>query len=95
MGQSRPLLVYFRPFLITISIMQIEKSIDGMLGIRTQGRRMVGADETTELWHFYVNFVQLKNDLNDIKVTFGVTSFMAARYLLQRGQSYKHFLLYI
>ena len=30
--------VYFRHFLITISI-QIEKSIDGVLGIRTQGRR--------------------------------------------------------
>ena len=37
-------------FLDTISILQIEKSIDGVLGIRTQGRRMVGADETTELW---------------------------------------------
>ena len=48
MGQSRPLFVYFRHFLITISI--IEKSIDGVLGIRTLGRRMVGADETTELW---------------------------------------------
>ena len=48
MGQSRPLFVYFRPFL-TISI-QIEKSMDGVLGIRTRGRRMVGADETTELW---------------------------------------------
>ena len=31
MGQSRPLFVYFRYFLITISI--IEKSIDGVLGI--------------------------------------------------------------
>ena len=41
--------VYFRSFLITVSI-QIEKSIDGVLGIRTHGRRMVGADETTELW---------------------------------------------
>ena len=48
MGQSRPLFVYFRYFLITISI--IEKSIDGVLGIRTWGRRMVGADKTTELW---------------------------------------------
>ena len=38
---------YFRHFLITISI--IEKSIDGVLGI-TRGCRMVGADETTELW---------------------------------------------
>ena len=52
MGQSRPLCVYFRSFLIpiTISIIQIEKSIDGVLGIRTRGCRMVGEDETTELW---------------------------------------------
>ena len=44
--------VYFRPFLIqiTISTIQIEKSIDGVLAIRTRGRRMVGTDETTELW---------------------------------------------
>ena len=49
MVQSRPLFVYFRSFLVTISI-QIEKSIDGVLGIRTRGCRMVGADKTTELW---------------------------------------------
>ena len=36
MGQSRPLFVYFRPFLITISIIQIEKSVVGVLGIRTR-----------------------------------------------------------
>ena len=36
MGQSRPLFVYFR---VTISI-QIEKTVDGVLGIRTRGRRM-------------------------------------------------------
>ena len=42
-------LVYFHPFLDTISI-QIEKNVDGVLGIRTRGRKMVGADETTELW---------------------------------------------
>ena len=41
-----------RPFLITISIKQIEKSIDGVLGIRTLGCRIVGTDETPELWHF-------------------------------------------
>ena len=40
---------FFRSFLITISI-QIEKSVDGVLGIQTRGRRMVGVDETTELW---------------------------------------------
>ena len=42
--------VYFRPFLITIPIRQIEKGVDGVLGIRTQGCRMVVADETIELW---------------------------------------------
>ena len=50
MGQSRPFFVYFRHFLHTISIIQIEKSVDGVVGIRTQGRKMVGADKTTELW---------------------------------------------
>ena len=49
-GQYRPLFVYFRHFHDTISITQIEKSVDGVLGIRTRGRRMVGTDETTELW---------------------------------------------
>ena len=49
MGQSRPLFVYLHSFLVTISI-QIEKSIDGVLGIRTWGHRTVGADETMELW---------------------------------------------
>ena len=39
MGQSRPLFVYLCPFLITISI-QIEKSVDGVLGIRTRGLRI-------------------------------------------------------
>ena len=44
MGQSRPLFVYFRsfPIPITISIIQIEKGVDGVLGIQTRGRRMVG-----------------------------------------------------
>ena len=50
MGQSRPLFVYFRHFLITISLLQIEKSVDGVLGIPTRGLMMVGADNTTELW---------------------------------------------
>ena len=40
MSQYRPLFVYFCPFVIIISIIQMEKSIDGVLGIR-----MVGADD--------------------------------------------------
>ena len=55
MGQSRPLFVYFHSFLITISIIQIEKSVDGVLGIQTWGRRMVGADETMQLWQPPIN----------------------------------------
>ena len=49
MGQSRPLLFIFVLFLITISIILIEKSVDGMLGIWTWLEQMVGTDETTEL----------------------------------------------
>ena len=47
-GQSRPLFVYFHPFLVTISITQIEISLEGVLGIWTIGHRMVGADETMD-----------------------------------------------
>ena len=43
MDQSRPLFVYDRSFIITISIIQIKKREDGVLGIRTMrpydGRR--------------------------------------------------------
>ena len=59
------------PFLISKSItisIQINKNVDGVHGIRTQGCRMVGADETTELWRpplrnicscFYVSWVRI------------------------------------
>ena len=43
------LIVYFRFFLNTISIIQTEKSVDGVVGIQTHGRRMVGPDDTTDL----------------------------------------------
>ena len=41
--------VYFRPFHITIQL-QIEKSQDVVLGIRTHGGTIVSADGSTELW---------------------------------------------
>ena len=53
MGQIRPLFCLFSFFshdkysTITIN----DKSFDGVLGTRTRGSRMVGADESTELWH--------------------------------------------
>ena len=53
MDQSLPLCVYFRPFLITISIIQIEKRVDGVHGIWTRCCRMVGTDETMELWRIH------------------------------------------
>ena len=49
MDHSRPLFFYFRSFLITVSIIQIEKSLDGVLGIQTLGRMIVGAEDTMEL----------------------------------------------
>ena len=49
MGQTWPLFVYFPSFHMT-NIAQInDKSVDCVLGNRTQGGRMVGADESTDL----------------------------------------------
>ena len=61
MGQTRPLFVYFRPFLSTmtsipsIKIDDNEKSLDGVLGIRTRDCH----SESAELW-------QLPNCLNNV-----------------------------
>ena len=46
MGQSRPLFVYSHYFLVTISI-QIEKKHRWCAWDYNPGRRMVGADKTT------------------------------------------------
>ena len=58
MGLFRPLFVYFRPFQITIQS-QIEKSVDVVVGIPTRGRRMVGADRTTEQWRLPQGLIRL------------------------------------
>ena len=50
--------VYFRPFLITISIIQIEKSVDVVFGIWNRGHEMVGTDETTELWSLVILLIE-------------------------------------
>ena len=49
MGKPGPLVCLISYFLITISIIQIEKSIDGVLGIQAGGRKLASADDTTEL----------------------------------------------
>ena len=46
-GQTRPIFVYFRSF-HTTNIAQI--LLDCVLGTQTRGGRMVGANESTELW---------------------------------------------
>ena len=53
MGQTRPLFCLFSSFSQhNDNIVQnlTIKSVDGMLGTQTRGGRLVGADESTELW---------------------------------------------
>ena len=52
--QTLPLFVYFHSFLMT-NLTINDKSVDGVLGNRTQGGRMVGADESSELWRHSPN----------------------------------------
>ena len=49
-GQSRPLFCLFSSFSHYNFSNTNRKSVVGVLGIRTRGRRRVGADETMELW---------------------------------------------
>ena len=51
------LFFYFRPFLITISIIQIEKCIDGVLEPGPAGYG--STDKTTELWQLKDIYIPL------------------------------------
>ena len=42
-------------FSLQFQYYKLKKSIDGVLGIQTRGRRMVGSDDTTELWRLPIN----------------------------------------
>ena len=61
MGQSRPLFNYCRPFPVTISIIQIEKSIDGVLGIRDSSYDDALFDTFT--YFYYVRIIIVKTVL--------------------------------
>ena len=82
-GPTRPLFVYFCSFHMnkcstnTIN----EKSIDGVLGTRTRGSRMVGADKSTELWQHRCNEMLGKMAHNNID-NFSHKSFSSSRFLL-------------
>ena len=67
MGQSWHIFVVFCSFLFVISKIQIEKSIDGVLGIRTQGHRMVVADETAELFLLFLLWILFRKNWRRIK----------------------------
>ena len=61
MGQTRPLFLYFRHFLnpMTNTVQNLTlKSVDGVLGTRTWGGNMVGADESTEPHHFLLGTIR-------------------------------------
>ena len=58
-------------FKVGESYLPIFFSIDGVLGTRTQGGRMVGADESTELWRHPVTYLfsAYKGHKRDILLT--------------------------
>ena len=80
MGETRrPLFVYFSFFSHDNYITNLtinDKSVDGVLGTQTQGGRMDGPDESTELWRhpmydtFYIPVLLLRNIFVIIKVVF-------------------------
>ena len=66
--------VYFRPFINPPSIIINRKSVDGVLGFQTWSHRIVGADQTTEIWrppYLLHNYVVL---LAEIIQIFHITS---------------------
>ena len=54
------------------------KSIDGVLGFRTRGRMMVGADDTTELWRppIFLMFVYFESCFHRTTFNKGITKIM-------------------
>ena len=56
MSQSRPFLCLFSSFLNDTIQIEIDKSVDGVLGTQTQGGRMEGKDKSTELWRHPVRY---------------------------------------
>ena len=54
MGQIWPLFVFIRSFHMKIKHkLTIIICVDGVLGTRTRGNRLVGADESAELWQYF------------------------------------------
>ena len=60
MGQPRPLFCSQRKDKYSSNLTINDKSIDGVLGTRTRGVRMEGADESTELLHSFC-YIKVNN----------------------------------
>ena len=58
-----------------------DKSVDGVLGTRTRGGRMVGADESTELWYYGTHL----GTLLFVGFTYTYTAQLIARVRLNCG----------
>ena len=84
MGQSRPLFVNFSLF--SWYIFNNTKSVVGVLGIQTWGRRMVSADETTELWRPPHLQTILQNKNLRLKQDFRIVGVKASTY----GNGHSH-----
>ena len=61
MGQSRPLFRLFSSFPHDTIQIQIDKSVDTVRGTQTQGGRMEGTDESTELWRQFLKALSFHN----------------------------------
>ena len=97
MGQTRPLFVYFRSFSqhkdkYSTNFTINDKSIDGVLGSRTWGGMMEGADESTEGSNFIMERMNASNDLLDVTNYF-ITgrSFANVKRRLQREKRSNRF----
>ena len=64
MGQHRALFIY----VLFTSKSQIETSADAVLGIQTQGRRVVGTDGSTELCFVFVFVFSIQLTVNKCSI---------------------------
>ena len=79
MGQSRPLFVLFLSFSRHNFKIQLQKSVDGVLGMWTWGQMMVGMDKTTELWRSVM--------LGSISIYFSLIKFFLGTILCSESPS--------
>ena len=70
MGQTRPILIisFFSHDKYSTNLTINDKSVDGVLGTQTRGGRMVGTDDSTELWRQKYFYLLSLNGYGDFKL---------------------------